>query len=152
MFRGANPVNLDNKGRLAIPGKYREQLQTLCNSRLIVTIDNKQPCLLLYPLPEWEVIEHKLSTLSTMDASHRRLQRLLLGHATECELDSAGRLLLPSLLREHGKLQKQVMLVGQCKKFELWDSQCWMEQIRLDIDAEARGESALSTKLLDLTF
>lgn len=72
------------------------------------------------PLPEWEIIEQKLSRLSSMNPVERRVQRLLLGHASECQMDGAGRLLIAPVLRQHAGLTKEVMLVGQFNKFELW--------------------------------
>ena len=125
MFRGINAINLDAKGRMAVPMRYRGQLQNDAQNRLVITIDTEERCLLLYPLPIWEEIERKIETLSSFDARTRRIQRLLIGHATEEELDSNGRLLLPQLLREYASLQKEVMLVGQGKKFEIWDSETW---------------------------
>lgn len=110
-----------------MPARYREQLQKKQGSQLVVTIDTESPCLLLYPLPEWEIIEQKLQALPSFNRVARRIQRLLIGHATELELDNNGRMLLPPLLREYAKLDKHVMLVGQGKKFELWDEQQWQE-------------------------
>ena len=93
MFRGATLVNLDSKGRLSVPTRYREQLLENAAGQMVCTIDIYHPCLLLYPLPEWEIIEQKLSRLSSMNPVERRVQRLLLGHASECQMDGAGRLL-----------------------------------------------------------
>lgn len=126
MFRGINAIALDTKGRMALPARYREQLsQKNQTTQIVVTIDTESPCLLLYPLPEWEVIEQKLQSLPSFNKAARRIQRLLIGHATELELDANGRVLLPALLREHAKLEKTVMIVGQGKKFELWDEKQW---------------------------
>ena len=125
MFRGINAILLDAKGRMAMPARYREQLQQNSVSQLVVTIDTESPCLLLYPLPEWEIIEQKVQALPSFNKAARRIQRLLIGHATEVELDANGRLLMPPLLREYAQLDKKVMLIGQGKKFELWDEQQW---------------------------
>ncbi len=127
MFRGLTALNLDTKGRLAIPTRYREQLQNLSAGRLIVTIDTEQCCLLLYPFNEWQVIEAKLAELPSFNAVARRVQRLLIGHATELELDVNGRFLLPAVLRDYAKLQKKVMLVGQANKFEIWSDKLWQK-------------------------
>ena len=152
MFRGANPVNLDSKGRLTIPMRYREQLYQESDGNMVCTIDLHQPCLLLYPLPEWERIERKLANLSAMNPTERRIQRLLLGHATEGQLDNAGRLLLSAPLRTHATLTKQVMLVGQYNKFELWDEQTWYHQVKQDIEAEQHAQGVLSERLQDLSL
>ncbi|WP_159565304.1 division/cell wall cluster transcriptional repressor MraZ [Budvicia diplopodorum] len=152
MFRGATTVNLDGKGRLAIPTRYRDSLLDECEGQLVCTIDLHQPCLLLYPLPEWEMIEQKLSRLSSMNPAERRVQRLLLGHASECQMDSAGRLLIANTLRQHASLVKEVMLVGQLNKFELWDEQTWYQKVKEDIDAEKSAPDTLSERLQDLSL
>lgn len=124
MFRGITAINLDPKGRMVMPTRYRERLQAH-GGQVVITIDTESPCLLLYPLPEWEIIERKLEALPSFNQVTRRIQRLLIGHATEVEIDSSGRILLPPLLREYAKLEKHLMLVGQGKKFELWDERQW---------------------------
>lgn len=152
MFRGATMVNLDSKGRLAVPTRYRDLLNEQSQGQMVCTIDLHQSCLLLYPLPEWEIIEQKLSRLSSMNPAERRVQRLLLGHASECQMDSAGRLLLATTLRQHAGLTKEVMLVGQFNKFELWDEQIWYQQVKDDIDAEQSTQEPLSERLQDLSL
>lgn len=152
MFRGATLVNLDSKGRLAVPTRYRETLIGESQGQMVCTIDLHQPCLLLYTLPEWEIIERKLARLSSMNPVERRIQRLLLGHASECQMDNAGRLLVANTLRQHASLTKEVMLVGQFNKFELWDEQTWYQQVRVDIDAEQSTQEPLSDRLQDLSL
>lgn len=152
MFRGATTINLDGKGRLAVPMRYRELLLEESQGQMVCTIDLHQPCLLLYTLPQWEVIEQKLSRLSSMNPIERRIQRLLLGHASECQMDSAGRLLIASTLRQHAGLTKQVMLVGQFNKFELWDEENWYQQVKEDIDAQQTVTEPLSERLQDLSL
>lgn len=152
MFRGATTINLDGKGRLAVPMRYRELLLEESQGQMVCTIDLHQPCLLLYTLPQWEVIEQKLSRLSSMNPLERRIQRLLLGHASECQMDSAGRLLIASTLRQHAGLTKQVMLVGQFNKFELWDEENWYQQVKEDIDAQQTATEPLSERLQDLSL
>ncbi|MDF2867270.1 MAG: mraZ [Gammaproteobacteria bacterium] len=125
MFRGINAINIDAKGRMAVPARYRERLVAKAAPQLVVTIDTEETCLLLYPLSEWEIIEQKLQGLPTFNKAARRIQRLLIGHATELELDGSNRILLPPLLREYAELDKRVMLIGQGKKFEIWDEQHW---------------------------
>ncbi|HCU04918.1 MAG TPA: division/cell wall cluster transcriptional repressor MraZ, partial [Coxiellaceae bacterium] len=82
-------------------------------------------CLLLYPLPTWEEIERKLALLPTFNPIARRIQRLLIGHAVEMTLDSHGRILIPTLLRDYAMLDKRVMLLGQGNKFEIWHDENW---------------------------
>ncbi|MGM0541450.1 MAG: division/cell wall cluster transcriptional repressor MraZ [Pseudomonadota bacterium] len=124
-FRGINSVNIDIKGRMAVPKKYREAISEASDNQLIATIDLHSPCILIYTLDEWEVIERKLMALPNVNPQNRLYQRLLLGHATEMEIDSQGRILLPSLLREHAKLDKPAILLGQGNKFELWSQEAW---------------------------
>ena len=152
MFRGATLVNLDSKGRLTVPTRYRGMLTEEAKGQMVCTIDLHQSCLLLYTLPEWELIEEKLSRLSTMNEAERRVQRLLLGHASECQMDNAGRLLLANTLRQHAGLTKEVMLVGQINKFELWDEQTWYKQVENDIAAERLTTEPLSARLQDLSL
>lgn len=139
MFRGAVSVSLDSKGRLAIPTRYRAELLEKHNGTLICTVDIRQPCLLLYPLQEWEVVEQKLMALSNFDPMQRRIQRVMQGFATECEMDASGRILLSPVLRQHAQLEQQIMLVGQLNKFEIWQDKQWQAQIAEDL---ALGSSA----------
>ena len=152
MFRGATAINLDSKGRLSIPTRYRETLSDECEGQMVCTIDLHQPCLLLYPLPEWEKIEYKLSQLSSMNPVERRVQRLLLGHASECQMDGAGRLLIASTLRQHASLTKEIMLVGQFNKFELWNEPMWYQQVKEDIESEKATQLPLSDRLNELSL
>ncbi|MGV3345392.1 division/cell wall cluster transcriptional repressor MraZ [Enterobacteriaceae bacterium LUAb1] len=152
MFRGATLVNLDSKGRFAIPARYRDVLIEESQGQMVCTIDLHYPCLLLYTLPEWEIIEKKLSRLSSMVSAERRVQRLLLGYASECQMDNAGRLLLANTLRQHASLTKEVMLIGQFNKFELWDEQIWYQQVKEDIEAGQADHAILSDRLRDLSL
>jgi MraZ protein len=124
MFRGLNSASLDPKGRIIMPVGYRAQLQDE-GGRVVVTIDTEDRCLLLYPFLVWQEIEKKIEALPTFNQTTRRIQRLLIGHATELELDANGRFLVPTLLREHAQLDKHVILVGQGKKIEIWDEEVW---------------------------
>jgi MraZ protein len=124
MFRGANPLTLDAKGRMVMPTRYRERLQERCGGNLVVTVDKDQ-CLLIYPYPDWEEIERKVMRLPTMNVHARQLQRLMVGNATELELDGHGRILLPANLREFAFLTRDAMLIGQGVRFELWDEARW---------------------------
>lgn len=128
MFRGVTQLSLDVKGRLAIPARYRGGLMSFCAGRLIVTADPSK-CLLVYPQPAWEPIEQKLNSLSSFNPKTRSLQRLLVGNASDVEMDGAGRILLSPPLRQFAGLSKEVVLVGQGAKFELWDEAQWNLQI-----------------------
>ena len=150
MFRGANKLTLDSKGRMVIPTRYRDRLQERCGGRLVITVDKDQ-CLLIYPLPDWEEIERKLMGLPSFDPQARRLQRLMVGHATDLELDAHGRLLLPPNLREFGLLTRDAMLIGQGLRFELWDEARWNDR-RDEWLASADGAGDLSGELDTLSF
>lgn len=150
MFRGVTNLNLDAKGRVAMPARYRDRLMDSCEGRLVVTVD-RDGCLLIYPLPEWERIEQALMARPNMDKQVRRLQRLLLGHATECDLDGQGRILLPPPLREFAGLDKRSVLVGQGNKFELWDEDRWSTQRSAWLQEEEEG-AGLSDALESLSL
>ncbi|BFU60101.1 MULTISPECIES: division/cell wall cluster transcriptional repressor MraZ [Rodentibacter] len=152
MFRGAAAVNLDSKGRVAIPTRYRAEIIEKNQGQMVCTVDIRQPCLLLYPLDEWEKVEEKLLSLSNFDPNQRRLQRVMLGYATECEMDAQGRILLSGPLRQHAKLEKGLMLVGQLNKFEIWSDTEWSAQIDEDIAVAATAEFAMDTNLNMLSF
>lgn len=155
MFRGITSINLDAKGRLAIPSRYRDCVSKnqTGEAQLVITIDTHSPCLLLYPIQEWEIIENKLQNLSSFNQATRRIQRLLIGHATELEIDSAGRILVPPLLRDYANLNKEVMFVGQGRKFELWDKQKWHEKRDLWLQEELQmSEEQMPSELLDISL
>ena len=142
MFRGATKITLDAKGRLAVPTRYRERIAARCANQLVTTVDRDQ-CLLIYPYPDWEDIERKLERLPSFQKAARRLQRLMIGYATEMELDGHGRVLMPKELREFAGIERKAMLVGQGRKFELWDEQRWYErcdEFREDDDDELSAE------------
>jgi MraZ protein len=151
MFRGANKITLDAKGRIAIPTRYRERLSERCESQLIITVD-RDYCLLLYPLPDWEDLERRLMRLPSLNRQVRRLQRLMVGYATEVELDGHGRVLLPRELRDYAGLEKQAILIGQGTKFELWDDLRWNEKRDQWLAAEESDEVDLPAELDSLSL
>ena len=126
MFRGVAQLNLDSKGRLAVPSRFRDALITRASGQLVVTADSDR-CLLIYPLPDWEPIEQKLMSLSSFNAQIRELQRRLVGYAEDVAMDATGRILVPPALRSYAQLEKAVVLVGQGHKFELWNKDHWDE-------------------------
>lgn len=128
MFRGINALSLDAKGRITVPMRYRSSLIQQEGGTVVITIDTEETCLLMYPLLEWQTIETNLQKLPSFNKATRRIQRLLIGHATELEIDTNGRLLLPPLLRDYANLNKQILLVGQGNKFEIWNELAWEEK------------------------
>ncbi len=141
MFRGVNSLNMDAKGRLAVPTRYRSVLTVRCEGHLVATIDTEERCLLIYPVDEWEAIQAKIESLPSFHPMARRIQRLLIGHATDLEMDGNGRVLIPPMLREYAGLSKKTVLLGQGKKFELWDEGCWNERRDTYLQEAAGGES-----------
>ncbi len=153
MFRGINGVNVDAKGRIVMPTRYRDLLQMNSQSTVILTIDTEERCLLLYPLPEWEEIEKRLAALPSFNPAARRIQRLLMGHAADVEMDGHGRVLLPPLLREYAGLNKRAVLIGQGKKFELWDETHWDESRERWLKEESNSsESALPEQVKSISL
>ena len=138
MFQGAVQLNLDSKGRLAIPSRHRDVLLSDCAGQLVLTAD-ADGCLLFYPQPEWEPIRDKLLKMSALDPRIRALQRRLIGYAEEVEMDAAGRVLISAALRSYATLDKRVMLIGQGNKFELWDEAKWTAQQQVELSF-AHGE------------
>ncbi len=124
MFRGLNKISFDTKGRVSIPTKYRVELLKISKKKLICTIDLDY-CLLLYPLSSWLKIEQQIMKLPTLNATSRKLQRLLVGHASDVDIDKSGRVLIPSELREFSMIKKDAMLIGQGNRFEIWDYSRW---------------------------
>ncbi|MEE8366310.1 MAG: division/cell wall cluster transcriptional repressor MraZ [Gammaproteobacteria bacterium] len=149
-FRGVSNLSLDAKGRIVLPARYRDRLLETCDSQLIITIDTEQPCLLIYPLNEWEIIEEKIESLPSFNPVTRRIQRLLIGHATDVEVDSNGRMLLSTPLREYAQLGKKVVLIGQGKKFELWDETIWGQ--RMDEWLANKTDDDMPEALAELTL
>lgn len=151
MFRGVTILNLDAKGRMAIPARYRDRISALGEGQLVVTLDMNDPCLLIYPTPEWEDIERKLVKLPSLNKQAARIKRILLGHASEVDLDSHGRILLPPALRELVNLEKKVILLGQGNKFEVWDEQTWNDRRSQMLD-ETGMDEGLSGELESLSL
>lgn len=153
VFRGINGINIDAKGRIVMPTRYRERLLKDNQNSVVLTIDTEERCLLLYPLLEWEEIERKLASLPSFNAAARRIQRLLIGHATDVELDSQGRILMPPLLRDYAGLDKHAVLVGQGKKFEIWDETHWEESRNAWLEEESNSnESELPDEVKSISL
>lgn len=152
MFRGTSAITLDSKNRITMPMRYREELLTDCHGKMVCTVDIQHACLLLYPLPEWEEIELKLCNLSSTNPQERMFQQILLGNASDCDMDKNGRLLINGPLRLHANLEKNIMLVGQLKKFEIWSESAWQAQMQKGISQIQSGELELTDRLLDLSL
>lgn len=152
MFRGITALSLDAKGRMAIPSRYRERLLADGVEQLILTLDHRGQCLLLYPLPVWEAIERELIGAPNLLAVVDQLKHTLIGHVTECEPDAQGRILLPGMLRELVGIDRQVALVGLGNKFELWDEAAWAERRKDWLRAAQDGAVQVPEQISRLAF
>lgn len=151
VFRGVQHINMDAKGRLAMPARQREPLLQQCEGQIVVTIDTQTTCLVIYPLPEWERIEQDIQNLPALKPAVKRFQRLMLGYATDVELDGNGRMLLPQPLRDYARLEKKLVLVGQGNKLELWSEDLWLAE-REQALQESGPEAELPDELMSLTL
>jgi transcriptional regulator MraZ len=151
VFRGVQHINMDAKGRLAMPARQREPLLNQCAGQIVVTIDTQSSCLAIYPLPEWERIEADIQSLPALKPAVKRFQRLMLGYATDLELDGNGRMLLPQSLREYAQLDKKLVLVGQGNKLELWSEALWMAE-RDQALQDSGPDAELPEELMSLTL
>ncbi|MBH44460.1 MAG: cell division/cell wall cluster transcriptional repressor MraZ [Gammaproteobacteria bacterium] len=129
MFKGIHNINLDTKGRLAIPTKFREVITNQVNGNMVITIDTEEKCLLLYTLQIWNEIQKRINNLPSFNKNARRIQRLLVGHAEDVVMDNNGRILISKPLRNSADLVKKVTLIGQGEKFEIWNDDLWQSQV-----------------------
>ena len=151
VFRGINPINLDAKGHVALPAKYRDRVTNRCDGHMVLTVHPFDRCLLLYPLADWEVIESQVNALpNSTSRQARRLQHLMVGYATELDLDAANRLLLPAMHRDHAELDKRLILVGQGQKFEIWNEARWTSMTEIYLNETVDDDA--SVELINLSL
>ena len=150
LFKGIHNINLDSKGRLGIPTTYRDLIMSLLKGSMVITIDTEEKCLLLYPSSIWSKIQNKINELPSFNKNARRIQRLLIGHAEDIDVDSSGRILISRPLREYASLTKKIILIGQGEKFEIWDQHSWnenvdkwREEVTSNDDAEALSDISI---------
>ncbi len=129
MFRGIHNINLDGKGRIAIPTRYRSIINDQASGNMVITIDPEEQCLLLYPLSAWNEIEKKINDLPTFKRNARRVSRLLVGHAEDIQIDKNGRILISQPLRSFAELDKKITMIGQGTKFEIWGNNIWESKV-----------------------
>ena len=146
LFKGIHTLSLDSKGRLGIPVAYRDHILSFLKGSMVITIDTEEKCLLLYPSSKWSRIQDKISNLPSFNKNARRIQRLLIGHAEDIEVDSSGRVLISKPLREYASLSKKIILIGQGEKFEIWDQDIWNRNVEKWREEVTSGddENALS--------
>ena len=150
MFRGVQHINLDAKGRMAVPSRQRELLSVLSEGHIVLTVDTQTPCLALYPLPEWERIESDVQALPALNPAVKRFQRLVLGYASDLQLDGSGRVLVPPALREYAQLDRRAVLVGQGNKLEIWSEDLWQQECAAALSADSSEE--LPAELMQLNL
>ncbi|MBI4125709.1 MAG: division/cell wall cluster transcriptional repressor MraZ [Deltaproteobacteria bacterium] len=144
MFKGQFIHGVDAKGRVAIPAKFREILNTHFDERLIVT--HYDQCLWAYPVPVWQEFEKKITSLPQFLEEVKTLQRVFVSAAAECPLDKQGRILLPPTLREYAGLNSEAVLVGMTQRIEIWSKSRWK---RVFDDSQKKLES-MQEKLAEL--
>jgi len=152
MFRGFSKISIDSKGRLAIPSRYRALVLDQALNNLVITLNPLDRSLWLYPLPEWELIEDKLTTLSDFDKQSRRTKQMMRGYANDCQLDSQGRILIPKELRGYAELSRQAVILGQGNKFEIWDEKSWEKQRDDWLESMSNESTSSSDSLRSLSL
>ncbi len=127
MFRGRSTHNLDTKGRLSIPARFRDVLKTKYDNKLIIT--NLPNCLAAYPTDEWKQIEEQFTKYRFGPPDILAFKRYLLGAAVDCTLDGQGRILIPAHLRQEVQIDREVVLVGMLNYFEIWSKELLDQQL-----------------------
>jgi len=128
VFRGRFEHTIDGKGRISIPAKFREILTKKYEDRVVVT--NFDHCLIAFPEEEWSMLEQKAGSFSLMRKETSAFFRFFYSSASDCVIDKQGRLLIPQTLREYANLQKDVVLVGEGKRIEIFAKERWLEEAR----------------------
>ena len=152
MFRGFSSVSLDSKGRIAIPSRYRKRLMDDAGGCLVLTINPLDRSLWLYTSPDWKLIEEKLADLPEFDRQSRKTKTMMWGHATDCQLDTHGRILVPAELRDYARIDKQAVILGQGNKFEIWNRESWEEEREQWLNQVGDEQGELSGALQSLSL
>jgi MraZ protein len=148
VFRGRYEHAIDGKGRTSLPSRFREVLAATGDSRIIVTT-GLEPCLVVYPLPEWQAFEERLAKLSQFDDSVALLRRIYVSGAVDCEVDKLGRLLIPATLRKHASLTRDAVWAGMGRNIELWDKGSF-ETVRDAVLADPEKRQEMARRLVEL--
>lgn len=122
MLIGEYQHTVDNKGRIIIPSKFREEL----GEKFVIT-KGLDACLFVYPKDEWKILEEKLKALPLTNRDARAFVRFFFSGASECSLDKQGRVLIPANLRKHSKLGKDAIIIGVATRLEIWSKEEWKE-------------------------
>jgi MraZ protein len=144
MFRGQFLHSIDAKGRVSLPARFRDGVAPNGTGPFVVTPALFEPCLRLYPMAAWEALEEKVSTLSTLDPHTVRFRRMFISAAIECELDRAGRVLVPPHLRQKAELTKDVLWAGMGQFIEVWSKPLWDDALVMTPDTETAFKVAVT--------
>jgi MraZ protein len=150
LLTGQQSTALDAKGRLAIPARFRSLLKESCDGQLMITANHDKECLLIYPKHEYEQRAQVINKLSDFDPLERRLKLMFIGYAFDLEMDDNSRVLIPQTLRSLVGIERDVVLVGQHHKLELWDEGAWTR--KLDSLFNIGSEIGVSEKLKGLSL
>ena len=144
MFRGRFEHNIDAKGRVSLPAKYRDILSTNYNDRLIIT--NYDSCLIAYPYDEWVTFEENFRQYSIMQEDVEVFMHYFISGATECTIDKLGRILIPPILRKHAGLEREIVFVGMITRIQIWDKQRWEQKFQKAQEAfdQLKGKEQLA--------
>lgn len=151
MFKGIHNLTIDAKGRMKMPMKYQKQNQEESGlTSVVLSIHPDDNCLVLYVADAWNELEKKIDALPSLNVFTKRLKRKLIGHATELEVDSNNRLLIPAPLRDYAKMDKKIILSGQGNNFEIWDELSWRQELeKLD---ELTAQEEMPEALIKLSI
>lgn len=153
MFLGADPITIDEKGRFAVPARYRVSLREQCSGQLVVVPHHRDPCLLILPRPGWMAFAEKLTAKAALSQAVRDMQRRYIARARDLEMDKQGRLLLPAPVRVDAGLNSKATLAGVGNSLELWDEATWQaEQDRIAGSMAQLADEDLAQGLEDLSF
>jgi MraZ protein len=135
MFRGRYEHTIDNKGRVSLPARFREIVSSRYSEDRLIVTSFIEPCLIAYPVAEWQLVEDRFRNLAHFDPKVLRLKRVLISGAHECQIDSNGRVLIPPILRDYAKLEREVVWTGMVERIELWSKETWER-----VSEEDRGQ------------
>lgn len=140
MFAGSHLLTIDDKGRLAVPARFRQQLIDEHGAQLFIT-RAYNPCIEVYPAPVFRALAEQIQGLDNRAAADK-LKEVFIGHAVETEIDKQGRILLPQILRRHARLEISAVLVGQITRFDIWSEDVWTQRFGEDNAGELAGAFA----------
>ena len=144
MFRGRFEHNVDAKGRVSLPAKYREIMSTNYTDRLVIT--NYDSCLIAYPYEEWVTFEENFRQYSIMQEDVEVFMHYFISGASECSIDKLGRILIPPILRKHAGLEREIVFVGMITRIQIWDKQRWEQKFQKAQEAfdQIKGKEQLA--------